>query len=444
MNLLKQIKGWLPPTSRAFRQSVDLLLAEQRQSIQEIEKHLAQQNRTVLQAVDRLYDIWEEENKPSVESLTQRVERLSETIKELQPWLEHLSAEEQKELLDALQGTGESHTEQLKAILAEVRYCHRNIKPRPIYMNLTERAALADSFGQIMQDGAVFEQKFQALIRGLDAESRGTVIRILTRMHRILDHNAKGLDLYTEQEKEDLLKLHEEFEAKILKISDSMFCYDKYLLPVNQFDSSVFYSRYGMEYVRATQKIVEGDIIDAGGYIGDTALLFSSMTRRNVYVFEAAPGNYALLQKTISMNALQNIIPENLALGAEHQMMLFSLGERNSCNTLVERPGYVYPSKIEVEVITLDSYIQEHNLTVGLIKIDVEGGEQLILQGALETIRRFRPVLLISIYHSAGDFFDIKPMLEDLQLGYTFKVFKPINNAIAVETVLIAECAPMS
>lgn len=440
MNLLEQIRQWLPTTSKTFVQSVDLLLTEQRQNIQEIEAHLVQQNQAILQAVNRLCDILEKESKPSMEILTQQVEGNSKTIEGLQPWLEHLSAEGQQELLDALREMSEPYVERLKTILAEARYCHRNLKPRPIYLNLTERAALADSFGKVMQDGAVFEKKFQALIHGLDAESRGNVIRILTRMHQILDHNTKGLDLYTEQEKEDLLKLRDEFNAKILKISDSLFCYDKYLLPVDQFDSSVFYSRYGMDLIRSTQRIAEGDVIDAGGYVGDTALLFSPMTQHNVYVFEAAPENCALIQKTISMNALQNIVLENLALGAEHRVMPFSLGERSSCNTLVERPGYVYPSKIDVEVVTLDSYVQEHGLTVGLIKIDVEGGEQLILQGALETIRRFRPVLLISIYHSAGDFFDIKPMLENLQLGYTFKVFKPINNAIAMETVLIAEC----
>ena len=46
---------------------------------------------------------------------------------------------------------------------------------------------------------------------------------------------------------------------------------------------------------------------------------------------------------------------------------------------------------------------------------------------------------MISIYHSATDFFEIKPILEDLCPDYTFRIVKPINSAIAIETVLLAE-----
>ena len=128
-----------------------------------------------------------------------------------------------------------------------------------------------------------------------------------------------------------------------------------------------------------------------------------------------------------------------MALGKEQGVMPLSLGERNSCNTLVERPGYVYTQKINVPVTSLDEYVKANDLNVGLIKIDVEGAEQIVLNGALETIRKFKPLLLISIYHTGSDFFDIKPMIEELNLGYRFKIFKPVNEAIVMETVLIAE-----
>lgn len=47
--------------------------------------------------------------------------------------------------------------------------------------------------------------------------------------------------------------------------------------------------------------------------------------------------------------------------------------------------------------------------------------------------------MLISIYHNAKDFFEIKPMLESWNLGYKFKIFKPIDHTIAVETALFCE-----
>ena len=70
---------------------------------------------------------------------------------------------------------------------------------------------------------------------------------------------------------------------------------------------------------------------------------------------------------------------------------------------------------------------------------DSEGGEQLLLKGAVETIRTQHPILLISIYHSANDFFEIKPMIEKMCDKYTFRIIKPANSAIVIETILLAE-----
>ncbi|WP_297680252.1 hypothetical protein [Helicobacter sp.] len=47
--------------------------------------------------------------------------------------------------------------------------------------------------------------------------------------------------------------------------------------------------------------------------------------------------------------------------------------------------------------------------------------------------------MLVSIYHQASDFFGIKPFLEDLNLGYTFKAYKPIDGSVSGETCLFCE-----
>ena len=91
-------------------------------------------------------------------------------------------------------------------------------------------------------------------------------------------------------------------------------------------------------------------------------------------------------------------------------------------------------------MVTLDSYVKENNIEVGLIKTDLEGFEQPFLRGAIETIKEQKPVLIISIYHNYSDFFEIKPMLENLNLGYKFKIIEPkaLESAI-VSTLLLAE-----
>jgi len=309
---------------------------------------------------------------------------------------------------------------------------------RCLYANHVEREAMAKLFSDAMsrEDSA---QRFNALISGLDNESKNTVSDIIHRMEVISDGNKALRDIFSQREKDEFVRMNDEFKSKIVKLNDNLYYYNGYYLPVNQFDSSVFYSKYAIDELTTLDSVRNKDIIDAGGYVGDTALLFSSYTDKNIHVFEASPSNMDIIRETIRLNQLDNIVPVSKALGEKSGTATFSLGERNSCNSLVERPGYNYPEHIEVPVITLDDYVRENNLEVGLIKVDIEGGEQLLLKGAVETIRTQHPVLLISIYHSANDFFEIKPMIEKICDKYTFRIIKPANSAIVIETILLAE-----
>ena len=323
-------------------------------------------------------------------------------------------------------------------IRREMNLFKRQSYLRKLYFHPGEREALAKLFSDAMnrEDSA---QRFSALISGLDNESRNTVSDIIHRMGMIADGNKSLQDVYTQREQEEFVRMNDEFSSKIVKLNDNLYYYNGYYLPVNQFGSSVFYSKYAIDELTTLDSVRNKDIIDAGGYVGDTALLFSSYTDKSIHVFEASPSNMDIIRETIRLNQLENIVPVSKALGEKSGTATFSLGERNSCNSLVERPGYNYPNHIEVPVITLDDYVRENNLEVGLIKVDIEGGEQLLLKGAVETIRTQHPILLISIYHSANDFFEIKPMIEKMCDKYTFRIIKPANSAIVIETILLAE-----
>ena len=323
-------------------------------------------------------------------------------------------------------------------IRREMNLFKRQSYLRKLYFHPGEREALAKLFSDAMsrEDSA---QRFNALISGLDNESKNTVSDIIHRMEVISDGDKALRDIFSQREQDEFVRMNDEFSSKIVKLNDNLYYYNGYYLPVNQFDSSVFYSKYAIDELTTLDSVRNKDIIDAGGYVGDTALLFSSYTDKSIHVFEASPSNMDIIRETIRLNQLENIVPVSKALGEKSGTATFSLGERNSCNSLVERPGYNYPNHIEVPVITLDDYVRENNLEVGLIKVDIEGGEQLLLKGAVETIRTQHPILLISIYHSANDFFEIKPMIEKMCDKYTFRIIKPANSAIVIETILLAE-----
>ena len=253
-------------------------------------------------------------------------------------------------------------------IRREMNLFKRQSYLRKLYFYPGEREALAKLFSDAMnrEDSA---QRFSALISGLDNESRNTVSDIIHRMGMIADGNKSLQDVYTQREQEEFVRMNDEFSSKIVKLNDNLYYYNGYYLPVNQFDSSVFFTRYGIDKLTTLDSVRNKHIIDAGGYVGDTALLFSSYTDKNIHVFEASPSNMDIIRETIRLNHLDNIVPVRKALGEKSGTATFSLGERNSCTSLVERPGYNYPDHIEVPVVTLDDYVRENNIEVGHIKV---------------------------------------------------------------------------
>ena len=296
-------------------------------------------------------------------------------------------------------------------------------------------------FRKEIKNDANFYQKYLNLIKNLDKESVEIVIGILSK---ITNYNNIDEPVYFSQsQSQKIKKLSEEYNNKIIKINEELFIYDKYILPENNFELEAFYGKYGKDYVKNLNQVKNKNIIDAGAYIGDSAILFSYYTDKNIYSFEPFLQNYNLMLKTIELNKKNNIIPVNMALGdSNKELSLYSNGNLNMGLSIDRNSEQSDINCIEnkVKMVTLDSYVKENNIEVGLIKTDLEGFEQPFLKGAIETIKEQKPVLIISIYHNYSDFFEIKPMIENLNLGYKFKIIEPkAPESAVVSTLLFAE-----
>jgi hypothetical protein len=57
---------------------------------------------------------------------------------------------------------------------------------------------------------------------------------------------------------------------------------------------------------------------------------------------------------------------------------------------------------------------------VDFIKLDVEGAEMSALNGAKETINKYRPTLALSCYHHPDDLWKLSDMISELGLDYQF------------------------
>jgi len=174
------------------------------------------------------------------------------------------------------------------------------------------------------------------------------------------------------------------------------------------------------------RRVAGKDIIDGGGFIGDSAMLFTEHHPRKVYTFEANPGTVPTMRRIIEENAAKlgnkkdkiEIIP--LALGrSKGTLAFYSRGECDAGATT--RVVGTTPAH-EVSMVSIDEFVGERALNVGLIKLDVEGVEYDTILGAKETIIQQKPILIVSIYHTFKDFFEIKPLIESWGLGYKFEI----------------------
>lgn len=289
-------------------------------------------------------------------------------------------------------------------------------------------------------------EKYQKLINGLDDESLQCVSQILGRrmlisQQRLSDNEneIRWLDIFSDDEIQQLNKIGKDFKQKIVSLADGCFAYKQHLLPVKQFRTNVFYYKHDLLKLKHLDRIKNKDVIDAGGCIADSAIMFTEYINGRIYTFEPTTENYELMIKTISINNSKNIVPVKLALGSKDEVMQIKVF--GGASTLKQdAAAYHMTEKVEeVSVTTLDNFVKEKDLDIGLIKVDVEGFEPEFLKGAYNTIKKFKPAMLISIYHSKSDFFNIKPMIESWDLGYSFQVSRPVDGDISVETMLICE-----
>lgn len=146
----------------------------------------------------------------------------------------------------------------------------------------------------------------------------------------------------------------------------------------------------------------ERDIIDIGANIGFFTVLFAkkNINGRKVLAVEPSKNAIKRLYKNIELNNVQNnvIVFEGVASNQSGMLELKTIDGQEEFSTLGEM---VHPSISEREFIresvrssTIDALVEKFSLDPGFIKIDVEGVENLVLEGAQTTLASKRPVIL--------------------------------------------------
>jgi FkbM family methyltransferase len=165
-------------------------------------------------------------------------------------------------------------------------------------------------------------------------------------------------------------------------------------------------------------------ILDVGAAVGHFGIVASrTFDCGAIYAFEPAKRQRVLLKRNARLNRVDRLMVEPFGLWDRSCTLPFRTKGAESSFA----PAGRFPDDADfhehVPVKTLDQWMKSKQLDrIDLIKIDSEGAELEILEGARATLTKFRPRLLVQAYHIRDGTRTFERCAKMLQsLGYEVK-----------------------
>ncbi len=200
--------------------------------------------------------------------------------------------------------------------------------------------------------------------------------------------------------------------------------------------------QYELERPEGTVTIEPGDIvIDGGAAWGETALMFSTQAgpTGRVIAVECVPDVLEVFNENMALNP-------SISGGGRVELVTQALWDVSDETVVFEDngPGSKVVGLSETAnaatartTVSIDDLVRRLELPrVDFIKMDIEGSELAALEGARDTLKRFRPKLALSAYHKPEDLHVLPQYLADLGVGY--RLFLDHFSNHFEETVLFA------
>lgn len=191
-------------------------------------------------------------------------------------------------------------------------------------------------------------------------------------------------------------------------------------------------------YVKRVLTIAPNEVfVDVGAHIGSYAIPIAKKAQK-VIAFEPNKYTFEILRKNISLNHLTNIEAYNMAVSKKRGAVSFMRENHSTYSKIIDGDHMRQKTKGKFEIVTvtentksdnnnnnnidlvnttdLDSILLKQD-RVDWIKVDVEGHELDVLEGAMQTMRIHKPKIIIEIWPRNME--KIKTMV--LSSGYSIK-----------------------
>jgi FkbM family methyltransferase len=166
--------------------------------------------------------------------------------------------------------------------------------------------------------------------------------------------------------------------------------------------------------------------VDVGANVGVYSLLACSVPGVSVLALEPSTAAFDRIRENVALNYLEDRVTlKRVALGRSDGNAKLTLGF-DAMNSLVEDESEhaVEP----VAVTTLDGVVEGIGM-VALVKIDVEGWETEVLEGAVQCLTHQRPALIVEVNDADG--------LDRIRrrFGYECVVYDPAKRSLEISAI---------
>jgi FkbM family methyltransferase len=152
--------------------------------------------------------------------------------------------------------------------------------------------------------------------------------------------------------------------------------------------------------------VKDKEIFDVGAYTGDSVMVLENYTNIRVRSYELIPETASMAQSYAEkMNRAKHIVNN---IGLSDKPGFINVPRRGNIGSSIRSRG-----PVTVRLTTIDAEVRAYNLTIGFIKIDIEGYECDVLNGAKSTLKTQHPILSLSSYHNI-ELMDIPKFLEEI------------------------------
>jgi FkbM family methyltransferase len=160
-------------------------------------------------------------------------------------------------------------------------------------------------------------------------------------------------------------------------------------------------------------------MLDIGANMGFYSIrVGQKATNGKVIAFEPDPGNFATLERNLTLNKLTNVATYNAALSDKKDTLRLYKHPFNVGDYRLYNDGD-FTEYVDVPTLRIDDTIKSR---VDLIKIDVQGFEYFVLKGAQALLEKYKPIIISEfwprgLYNSGASPKDYLGMMQNL--GYS-------------------------